>query len=283
MDIFFDRKTCDFFWRCKQCADFDVEADIAESRGDDFLAPVMAILPHLGNENGWRAAIGLLERRNSTFGPLNFLAVARGGHVNTLRHPRLRHMAAPNLLQRQRNFTNGRFGPRRVNGGGQQVSLASFRNTRQAVQHLPGNCEIPLGSEPVQLFNLACLHGRVVNPQDINFNFIIGLIFVHAHNSLFARVNAGLGSRRRLFNPHLGNARFNGFGHASELFNFRNMRPCPGAQVNGELFHEIAAAPWINHPAGACLLLQKQLRVAGDPGGKIRGQGQRLVKRICVQ
>ena len=61
------------------------------------------------------------------------------------------------------------------------------------------------------------------------------------------------------------------------------MRPGLGGEIGGEALDEITPAPRIDDARRARFLLQEQLRVAGDAGGKIGGQRQRLVERIRVQ
>ena len=54
-------------------------------------------------------------------------------------------------------------------------------------------------------------------------------------------------------------------------------------ELVGEPLDVVAAAPRIDDAAGAGLLLDEELRVAGDAGGEIGRQGDRLVERIGVQ
>ena len=62
-----------------------------------------------------------------------------------------------------------------------------------------------------------------------------------------------------------------------------DVRPRAARQVVGEPLDVVAAAPRVDHLGGAGLLLQQQLGVAGDPGGEVGGQRERLVQGVGVQ
>ena len=54
-------------------------------------------------------------------------------------------------------------------------------------------------------------------------------------------------------------------------------------QIVGQPLDIVAAAPGVDRPGGAGLLLEEQLRVAGDPGREVGRQRQGLVERVGVQ
>ncbi len=97
------------------------------------------------------------------------------------------------------------------------------------------------------------------------------------------RVDARLRARGSLLDAHLGNAGRDGLGHAAQLFHLGDMRLSLAHQLVGQPLDVVAAAPRIGDAAGAALLLDEQLRVAGDARGEIRRQCDRLVQRIGVQ
>ncbi|SVA41490.1 uncharacterized protein METZ01_LOCUS94344, partial [marine metagenome] len=81
--------------RREQRADVDVEAQVGERRGDDLLAPVVAVLAHLGDEDPWPAAVCSLEAgyAGAGVGHLSVLADLAVEHARDGAH--LRDMAPP--------------------------------------------------------------------------------------------------------------------------------------------------------------------------------------------
>ena len=108
-------------------------------------------------------------------------------------------------------------------------------------------------------------------------------VLVEADDGLHARVDISLGAGRRLRDPHLGDTGLDRLGHTAELLALDDVRPGPVRQLVGQPFDKVAAAPRIDHGVGVGLLLQEQLRVAGDAGREVGRQGQRLVERVGVQ
>ena len=96
-------------------------------------------------------------------------------------------------------------------------------------------------------------------------------------------VDPGLGAGRGLLDAQLRDAGVDGLGHPAGLLDLGDVRPGPAGQVVGEPLDVVAAAPRVDHLRGAGLLLEQQLGVAGDAGGEVGGQRQRLVERVGVQ
>ena len=61
MHVVLDGLTRGLFRRCEERTDIDIEAEIGEGRGDDFLATVVAVLTDLGDEDARAAALVLDE------------------------------------------------------------------------------------------------------------------------------------------------------------------------------------------------------------------------------
>ena len=72
-------------------------------------------------------------------------------------------------------------------------------------------------------------------------------------------------------------------GHAAHRLDLFDVAPRAPGQLVGEPLDVVAAAPRVDDTAGARLLLQEQLRVAGDAGAELARQRQRLVERVGVQ
>src|SRR5438477_12918995 len=64
MDIVFNGLLGNFGRRTKERADIDVETEIREGAGDDFLAAIVAVLSHFGDYDSRAAAFGFFELLN---------------------------------------------------------------------------------------------------------------------------------------------------------------------------------------------------------------------------
>ncbi len=70
--------------RCEKIAHRHIKTEIGEGGGDDLLASVMAILPHLGDENFRRATIILAEGAGKvTHAMARFTRLAESLAINT--------------------------------------------------------------------------------------------------------------------------------------------------------------------------------------------------------
>ena len=88
---------------------------------------------------------------------------------------------------------------------------------------------------------------------------------------------------RGFLDPQLRHAGLDGLGHAAQRLDFLDVAPRLGGELLRQPLDVIGATPGIDDAVGAALLLQEQLRVAGDPRREIGRQRQRLVERIGVQ
>ena len=147
-----------------------------------------------------------------------------------------------------------------------------------------GHClRVALAPEALQLGDLALAHGLVVDLQHLDLGLVGHLELVDADDGLGAGVDARLGARGRLLDAHLGDAGGDRLGHAAQLLDLGDVRLRLADQVVGQPLDVVAAAPRIDGAAGARLLLDEQLRVAGDAGREVGRQGDGLVERVGVQ
>ena len=93
----------------------------------------------------------------------------------------------------------------------------------------------------------------------------------------------GLRPRGGLLDAQLRQAGLVGRRHPADPLHFLDVLPGPGGEVGGQPLHVVRAAPGVDHPGGAGLLLQQQLGVAGDAGGEVTRQRECLVQRVGVQ
>ena len=142
---------------------------------------------------------------------------------------------------------------------------------------------VPAGPQLHEFGQLFGAHPGVLDLEYLDLLVLFDLVLVDPDHRLLTGVDAGLGARRRLLDPQLGDALADGLSHAAVLGDLGDVGPRPLRELMSQPLHVIGAAPGVNRPRGARLLLQHQLGVAGDPGGEVGGQRQRLVQRVGVQ
>ena len=142
---------------------------------------------------------------------------------------------------------------------------------------------VPRGAQLLQLRLLLREHVGVVDAQHLDRLVGLDPVLVHADHRLPAGVDAGLGAGRGLLDAQLRDAVVDRLRHAAVLGDLLDVRPGAAGQVVGQLLHVGRAAPRVDDPRRPRLLLQQQLGVAGDPGGEVGGQRERLVEGVGVQ
>ena len=108
-------------------------------------------------------------------------------------------------------------------------------------------------------------------------------VLVDADDDVLAAVDARLLLRCASLDPELRPAAFDRLGHAPHRLDLLDDRPRRVGHVLGQLFHEVGAGPRVDHAADVGFFLNHQLRVAGDAGGEVRRQRDRLVERVRMQ
>ncbi len=174
-------------------------------------------------------------------------------------------MTGEHLLHGVRDLADGGLRARRRHRQLEQVGVAGRAVGQLGEARLHVHL-VALGPEPLQLLDLRSPHGRIVDFQNVDLGIAFDGIFVDAHDRLLAGIDAGLRPRRRFLDASLWNARLDRLGHAAQGLDFLDVPPCLGREVGREPLDEVGPAPRIDHPAGARLLLQKQLRIARDAG-----------------
>ena len=135
----------------------------------------------------------------------------------------------------------------------------------------------------VELVDLQLPHRGVVDFEHVDRRFVARPVFVDADHRLRAGIDARLGARGGFLDAQLRQAGLDGARHAAEFLDFLDVAPGLFGKIVGEPLDIERAAPRIDRARGAALALQDDLRVAGDAGGKIGRQRQRLVERVGVQ
>ena len=113
---------------------------------------------------------------------------------------------------------------------------------------------------------------------------LLGLaVAVDADDHRLAPVDRGGAGGGRLLDPALGHAAGDRVGHSAKPLDLLDQRPGLVGQLGGQRLDIIRAAERIGDVGDAALLGDDELGVAGDAGGEIGWQGDRLVERVGVQ
>src|ERR1017187_10967059 len=124
MNIVLDRMTRNFARRLEQWADIHVETDIREGRCDYFCAAVVAVLPHLGDQDTRAPAFRLLKFRHHPFCLFELFGFAALSRVDTRNSPRGGLIAPPDFFQCRRNFAECRTLASGIHGALQKIAVA---------------------------------------------------------------------------------------------------------------------------------------------------------------
>ena len=108
-------------------------------------------------------------------------------------------------------------------------------------------------------------------------------VAVDADDHRLAAVDPGGAGGGGLLDPALGHAAGDRRGHAAQALDLLDQRPGLVGQLVGQRLDIIRAAERIGDVGDAALLGDDELGVAGDPGGEIGRQRDRLVEAVGVQ
>mmetsp|Transcript_23374 Transcript_23374/g.68821 ORF Transcript_23374/g.68821 Transcript_23374/m.68821 type:complete len:556 (+) Transcript_23374:99-1766(+) len=307
--------------RLEKGTDIHVKAQVRKGRGDDPRAAVVAVLPHLCDQNArppaeaLRKALCRRARRvhlpiavgarlaAGALGPAASLAVL--GEVDPGLQGDRRYVAPPSVFESLRDFAHGGLRARSVHGefekvlGKVQGAAGEARGGpgRGAVVHLGGGAErgercvhrscVPAPPHRVQPCELRTSHARVVDDTRLGGGEARGVgargELVDTHDHVGARVNARLLARCRLLDAGLWHARCHGARHAAERVHLRDESQRALRQLVSQGLHHVGAAKGVGDAGHARLVLQDELRVPGDAGGELSGQTDSLVKGVGVQ
>ena len=126
-------------------------------------------------------------------------------------------------------------------------------------------------------------HGSVVNLQDVDGVFVVKAILVHTHDGLHSRVDACLCAGCSLLDAHLGQAGLDGLCHTAQLLDLLYVLPSLVVQLLCELLYIVGTSPWVDVLAHLCLVLDIDLRVAGNTGREVGGKCNGLVQSVGMQ
>ena len=268
--------------RLEQRAYVDVEADVGECGGDHLGAAVMTVLAHLDHQHARAAAFGLGELLD------RFLDVgkARVAFVGRAIDPRERLDLGPVpsefLFHRHADFPHCGACARGLDRRVEQVAALGCPPC-QLIERRRAGVLVTLGADALQTGHLSCAHLDVVDVENVDRLFLVAAVLVDADDHLGAAVDTRLTLCRGFLDPELRHAGGHGLGHAAHLLDLLDQLPGRLGQIGGQLLDVIRPRQRIDDIGDAGLFLQDQLGVAGDAGGMLGRQADRLIERIGVQ
>ena len=192
-------------------------------------------------------------------------------------------MAPEDLFHGVAHFAHGGAGTDGLHGGGQQVALPRLRYFCDSCQRLLHLGCIAFLLDVLEAGDLRFAHLDVVHFQDLDRVFLGKPVLVDAHDHVLAGIDARLLLGRGRLDLELGPAAVHRLGHAAHGVDLLDDGPGGVGHILGELFHHVAAGPWVDHAGDVRLFLDDELRVARDAGGELGGQRNGFVEAVGVQ
>ena len=242
----------------------------------------MAVLAHLGDQHPGLSAVGGRKGTHHSLGLQGCWRLPGLAEIDPLDRVGLGLVPVEDLFQGIADLAHRGLGPGGLHGKRQEVAGPGGTGGEgpKGAFHRSG---VTLSLQAGQLLQLTMADGGIVDLEHRNLIGVSGAVAVDPHHRLAPGIDARLGAGAGLFDAALGQAVFDGLGHAAQGLDLGDVRPGAGGEVGGEPLDIIGPTPGIDHPGLAAFQLQEQLGVARDAGGEIRRQGQRLVQGIGVQ
>ena len=237
----------------------DVKAHIGKGRCNDICPAVMAILPHLGDEQFWLAAQATFNRRDAIKDLCPAFVEFVRATVNALNGDWRCCVSAKYQLHGVRYFAKRCARAGGINSLSKQIileipfassgderplgvarCLVSARHERgvagglsESLQRSLTGTFVTRGAGGGKTHNLALADKVIVYFKRIEFVFGGELIFVDANDDIFAFIYPRLTCSSGFFNEALGHAGGDGLGHAAQFINFANDLPSLIHQFGG--------------------------------------------------
>ncbi|MNY33145.1 hypothetical protein D3C86_1674080 [compost metagenome] len=175
-------------------------------------------------------------------------------------------------------------------GAGAGGDNRSFENIALAAAGDLGKCcqgggHVLAIAATARLLNAADLRGAnggIVDIENIDIFLVFETVTVDADDDLLALVHRCLAARCGLFDQPFRQAFRHRPGHAAKRLHLLDQ--CPGflSQFIGQALDIIGTGQGIDDLGNACFMLEDKLGIAGNAGGKLCRQGNRLIEGIGV-
>ena len=229
---FSDGHARDFVRLLEQRADVHVEAQIGIGGGDDLGAAVMAVLAHLGDEDARTAALLAGELVGQPANLLDLRVLAKFGLINAGHRTNDSFVAVKDFFKREGNLPQR--GARRARRQWPAPAGCPAPVSAALGQGVEGGLDfgvVAFGFEFLQALDLRFAHGGVVHFAKVELLGLFQPEQIHADDGFLAGINAGLAAGGGFLDAQLGQAGFDGLGHAAEGLDFLDVRP--GAFASG--------------------------------------------------
>ena len=214
--------------------DIDVEAEIGEGGGDDLLAPVVAVLTDLGDQDSRPAPfeLGELVGESAGLGDIchafsHFLFVDAADGADD------RPVASVDLFQSVAHLADGRLGPGGLDAEGEEIAFAAFGGRGEGVEGGRDGGVVAFGAQRLEAGDLGLEDRRVVDLENIDLLLVVEGEAVEPDDGLTARVDPGLGAGGGLLDPHLGQTGRDRLGHPAEFLDLGDVRPGALGELDG--------------------------------------------------
>ena len=258
----------------EQRADVHVEAEVGEGGGDHLLAAVVAVLAHLGDQDARPAALGLLEGVHQA----SRVRSTDGDSPASLRYTpeivRIWLACRPYTFSRASEISPTVAFARAACTASSSRLPSPPGGPGQRVQRVLARLLVALRAQPPQLLDLLGADGGVVDLEDVDLLVGLHAVLVDADDRLAAGVDAGLGAGRGLLDAQLGDARVDGLGHAARRLDLLDVLPGAAGEVVRQLLDVRAAAPRVDDPGRAGLLLDAAAGCCGRCAPRSRWAGR---------
>ena len=281
--VVLDRLPGDLRRRPEQAADVHVEADVCERSSDHLRAPVVPVLSKFRDQDPRPAAMAFGELRRAAAQRGEFVVTGPGPGIGPAGHLHQRRVAAEDTLHGERDLAHGRPGAGRVDAERQQVGVVGSRPRVQGIERPLAGLWVPFCPDRLQALHLAQPHLFGIDGAYLHASLLIGAIPVHTHQNITPFVQTRLTAGGGGFDAEFRHPALHRPRHAAQLLDLVDQRARRAHQLSRQVFHVVGPAERIDRPRHTGFFLEDQLRVPRNPGRRIRGQSDGLVKRIRVK
>src|SRR5438105_3347241 len=161
--VVLDRLARDLLGRLEERADVDVEAEVGERRRDDLRAPVVAVLPDLGDQDARTPPVARGEGFDLAPQRRPLLVLGEVAAVDAGDGTDLSMIAPPDLLERRGDLADRRACADGVDRQREEVPLPALRRARERVQRRRDAHRVARRAHASEARDLRLADGRVVD------------------------------------------------------------------------------------------------------------------------
>src|SRR5262249_44233037 len=154
---------------------------------------------------------------------------------------------------------------RGIDRGREQIAFSRARALGQRLELGIDLACVARALEPRELVDLQASYRGIVDLEYLDRPLGFRPILIDPDHRLDAGIDPRMGLGSGLLDAELRQAGTDGLGHAAERRDLLDVPPGAAGEFIAEALDMERPAPRIDHPSGPALLLQEELRIAGDP------------------